>query len=327
MSMDSRDSRESDVGGSRTESASDKGSERLGPPEFLGYRIIREREEQDESPTSRSKFWKLCCIADRYLVEELNHDIGFPRHWYKYGEVGEPHSVNRGFLNAPRARFWEGQELFSDRKIPITEFDISGEDQRLIRRAASKIVGEFGKRPTKELKKHQYNNDAPEPFIEAYSKLRAQFEAVDLDQQKLLPDYSQGPSSTIENLLDEMLVTYPCDRYEDVYGMYLNWDDTMRLMYETGGTAPEMKSFLEFFVEKISEITLRFEHNRNIPEDRLDSWREEREEKIRVLDTGIEETRRALLEGYEPPEVLESVSDSFDRSMTEELDELNPAEE
>jgi hypothetical protein len=261
------------------------------------------------------------------LLEELNHDVGFPRHWYKYGEVGEPHSINREFLNAPRARFWEGQELLSDREIPITEFDISEEDQQLIWEATSKVVSKFGKLPTKELKKHQYNNDAPEPFIEAYSRLRAQFEAVDLDQQKLLPDYSQGSSSTVENLLDEMLITYPRERYDDIYELYLSWDDTMRLMCETGGTAPEMKSFLEFFVGKISEITLRFEHNRNIPEDRLDSWREEREEKIRELDEGIEETREALLEGYEPPDILESVSDSFDQSMVEELDELNTVEE
>jgi len=326
MSTGSRDTdpEETRTGGSDVRVDEDK----FGPREYLGYRIIRERENQDDLPTSRSKFWKLCCIADRNLVEQKGLDIGFPRHWYKYGEVGDVPSLDTDFINQPSARHWQGQEILSDREIPITEFEVSTAEREVIDRTAKETVSAHGKKSAEELKSYQYTNHVDDPFIDAYTQLRAQFEAVDLDQQHLITKWQDEPGDPVEHYLDQMLVSYPEEReyYSDVFGAYLDWDDTFRLMYEEDYPASQLKSFLEFFVEKLSESTLRLVYNHGIPESRLADWEEERDDVIEELENGVEETRAELLDGREVPEVLKTVSDSFSGVIVEEMDEIPPRE-
>jgi len=300
--------------------------EGLGPREFLGYRILRERENQDDSPTSRSCFWKLCCLADRYLIEELDRDIGFPRHWYKYGEVGEPHSLNRDIINAPRARFWEGQELYSDRDIPATEFDITEGQKRDIVEAATQTVEKHGKKSANELKRYQYEKQAPNEFIETYSRLRVYLGVREIEnreqQQGVLPEfdeYANKDEDYVEALLDRLLTTYPRERYENIYRLYLRWDDTMRMLIENDAPISDQKAFLELFVERLSEITLRFEHNHAIPAGRIEDWEEERQGKIETLNEDVEEVRQEYLSQRSQSGELEAVADLFDDEIIENL--------
>lgn len=298
----------------------------LGPVEFLCYRVLRERERQDRAPTSRSRFWKLCCLADRYLVDELDRDIGFPRHWYKYGEVGESHSINREILNAPQARFWEGQELYSDRKIPATEFDITEGEKRGIVEAVYQTVERHGTKSAEQLKRYQYEKQAPNEFIEAYSRLRVYLGAAEVanqeQEQRALPEfdeYAESEQDYVEGLLDRMLSTYPRERYDDVYRLYLRWDDTMRLLVENEAPVHDQKVFLEGFVEKLSEITLRFEHNHAIPEQRLEDWREKRQDKIKSLHDSIQDVRSEYLSETSRSGELTAVADVFDDIIVENL--------
>lgn len=310
-----------DTGRSNTEGS----EEGFGPEEYLGYRIIRERERQDDSPTSRSRFWKLCCIADRFLKEEKGLDIGFPRHWYKYGEVGDVYSLNTEFIDKPSARFWQGQEILSDRNIPITEFEISTDERNLIDKAAAKTIRKHGKKSSEELKNYQYEYHNEDPFIDAYTELRALFEAVDLDQQSFLGEWNDVPGDPVGHHLDQMLVSFPENQkyYSDVFGAYLDWDDTIRVMHSQDYPASQKKRFLEFFVEKLSESTLRLVYNHGIPESRLEEWEQEREDIIEELELEIEDTRSDLLKDHEVPDVLEQVSDSFNQTIVKEMDELS----
>lgn len=325
MAAGSRDSGESE----NADSEEGAPSEKFGAPEYLGYRVIRERERQDGQPTSRSKFWKLCCITDRRLQKDSGLDIEFPRHWYKYGEVADVHSLDRDFIDAPSARHWSGQEILSDREIPISEFEVDHRERRLIEQAASKVVYELGKCSSEELKNYQYENHTDDEFVESYTRLRAQFEAVNMDQQRLLQDFAGGGSDPVLDLLNEMLINYPEGEgyYADVFSLFLDWDDTMRLMYEQSHSASRMKNFLEFFVEKLSEVTLRFEYHTGIPEGRIERWKENREDRLAELESGIEETRQELLEDYQEPNTLDTVADSFSDVIAEEIDELKLPEE
>ena len=295
-------------------------TEDLAEPEYLGYLMLEHLYEVDNRPVSRSKFWKLCCIADRHLTDSEDLDIGFPRYWYKYGELAAAHDVSRGFFNAPSARFWTGQEFHPDREIPDHEFDVSQPVREAIERAVRITVDRFGQSSVDEIKAHQYRKQAPNEFIEAYSRMRAQFEAVNLNQQELLAEHTEGGTEAyFEQMLDEMLETFPRRRYEDVLDLYLRWEDTMRLMLEADAGFQELHDFLDFFIEKLSEIVLRFEHNSNIPESRFEEWREQKPVSKEELENEIEEMRRKYLLATEPAGELEAVKDEYDDVVSREL--------
>lgn len=147
----------------------------LAESEYLGYQLLKHLYEVDNRPVSRSKFLKLSCIADRALLDSQDVDIGFPRYWYKYGELAAVHDFSRDFINAPSARFWSGQEIHPDREIPDHEFDVEPSVREAITKAVRQTVDRFGKSTVEEIKGHQYRTQAPNDFIEAYSRLRAQF--------------------------------------------------------------------------------------------------------------------------------------------------------
>lgn len=293
----------------------------FGESEYLGYLVLKHLYEVDNRPVSRSKFWKLCCIADRRLIEQEDLDIGFPRYWYKYGELAAVHDMSREFFNAPSARFWSGQEFHPDREITEHEFDVSPPVRSAIERAVRTTVDRFGKSSVDEIKAHQYRKQAPNDFIEAYSRMRAQFEAVNLNQQELLFEHTErgGTDAYFEHLLDEMLETFPRRRYGDVLDLYLRWDDTMRLMLEADADFQELHDFLDFFIEKLSEIVLRFEHNTNIPAGRLEEWEEAKPDSKEELADEIEDTRREYLLATEPAGELDAVEDEYDDVVSREL--------
>ncbi|GCF13231.1 hypothetical protein Harman_11660 [Haloarcula mannanilytica] len=330
MSTDSRDNNngESPDGGDRDSTEPDESLDELelGEKEYLGYWVLRIREETGGQPISRSVFWKLCCLTDRHLIREYSLDISFPRHWYKYGEVGEAHSLTRDFFKAPKARFWQGQEYHS-KEIPETAFEVDNERKTVIRQAALETVREYQDKSAQGLKEIQYNEFAPNDFIESYSKLREHLEKLDSitedndnTRQVDLHDFIENEERDhIEKLLDKMVTTYPREKYPDVYRLYLRWDDTMRMLVEQNRSIHEQKVFLELFVEKLSEITLRFEHNHAIPEERLESWQEARDDKIEQLNEGIEETRKECLSRREQSGELESIAHIYDEVIMEKI--------
>jgi len=292
----------------------------LGESEYLGYLMLEHLYEVDNRPVSRSKFWKLCCIADRSLVEDEGLDIGFPRYWYKYGELAAVHDISREFFNAPSARFWSGQEFHLDREIPPHEFDVNPPVRETIQQVVKRTVDRFGKSSVDEIKAHQYRKQAPNDFIESYSRMRAQFEAVNLNQQELLVEHTDaGTDGYFEQMLDEMLDTFPRRRYGDVLELYLRWDDTMRLMLEADADFTELHDFLDFFIEKLSEIVLRFEHNSNISASRLDAWEETRPVSKEELAEEISAVRREYLLATEPSGELEKVKHEYDKLVSREL--------
>ena len=93
----------------------------------------------------------------------------------------------------------------------------------------------------------------------------------------------------------------------------------MRLMLEADAGFQELHDFLDFFIEKLSEIVLRFEHNSNIPESRFEEWREQKPVSMEELEEEIEETRRKYLLATEPAGELEAVEDEYDDVVSREL--------
>lgn len=297
----------------------------LGAPEYLVYRVLVDRDNQNNRETSRTRIHKLCCLADLRLREAYDRDIGLPRHWDLYGRVTEEHSINRNVIFAPNANTFGGQAYYPADQVGESDFDHLDESLRQdIFSAVRDTVKEHGHKTAEELQKFQYRNYAPNDFIRAYADLRWHLQALSLEQheqrQSAFYDFEAEETKTdVEELLDEMLVNFPKEEYEIIYEPYLIWDDTMRLMGEQEARPREQLDFLEFFIQKISKIVLRFVHRENVPDHRIERWEEERQEHLEELRSHVEQVREQLLKDRPLSGVLESVSESYNETVLEHI--------
>lgn len=295
--------------------ASDGSTYDLGASEYLVYRVLMERREQDNRETGRTKFFKLSCLTDRRLIEREGVDIGFPRHWYKYGEVVEEHSIDSSVIFAPSANHQGGQAYYPANQVGEADFSLNEDLKNAIFRTANTVVQEHGHKNREQLEKMQYRKYAYEEFIERYSDLRWHLSAESQAREsglQSLDAFNDKPSLT-EQLLDEMFLTYPEDEYEDLYEYFLTWDDTMRMLIEEDAHPGRQLAFLEFFIEKLSQITLRFKYRHNVLEERLESWRRERPDQIGDLDKRLESVRQGLIDQRPTSEIFYELADSYDQ--------------
>lgn len=250
-----------------------------GRSEYLCYRLLVGLERSRCSAVSRSKFHKLSCITDRYLLSELGHDVGFPRYWYIYGEVMDEQSIARGFYRAPAAKFWAGQQYVPADDVADWEFAVPEAEKDRIDEAVRWTVNRFEQWSAADIQRYQYREFVPNQFIRAYSTLRAQLQDVDLDTQYTLGDFSATPRSTeefVEDCLDEMVRSYPREDYPEMYDLFLRWDETVRLLLDGTPNYRGIEELLESFVRTLSKVELRFHHRQNIADARIREWENDR---------------------------------------------------
>lgn len=290
----------------------------LGPWEYLGYQLLVKIKEQHKRQISRSKFLKVNCLADDYLRRELDTDINLPRYWYLYGEIMDENSINGEFYHAPSARGFNGQQYLPSQEFEDDEFDVSDDERAAIQDAAQWAAVRFAKRNAEQIKAHQYKVQAPKEFIRGYSELRERLSATDLQEQQLLSNYTENEATNQEivlDLLDEMLLTYPEERYDDMYPLYLQWDDTARMLVEGDPQYNKLANFLDSFIKALSKVHLRFVHGHNIPEDRIQKWERERDDILSKFEEELDDMRTALLEDEEPSGELEKVGKAYNESV------------
>ena len=298
----------------------------FGEPEFLGWLLLKLLKDQSNDQISRSKFLKLCCIADRRLVEAYGYDVGLPRYWYMYGELANEHEFSGRFYNAPLAIGWDGQQ-YIPKELGIEAFDVSEEGLELIHKAVGWTVGEFGRKNVEEIKQHQYEEHAENEFIRKYSELRWLLSTIDLGRQERLENYSSGGESNeeyLERQLDEMMAAYPDDeeRYEDMKTLYLRWDDTVRLMIDQSVEYSRVAEFLDDFIEILSKAVLRFTYNQNISDERLADWEEDAAEEKAKFTGHLKKTRADLLRNRSRSTELDRVSDGYSQTVEEQIERL-----
>jgi hypothetical protein len=298
----------------------------FGEPEFLGWILLQQLKEQSGDQISRSKFLKLCCIADRRLLDAHEYDVGLPRYWYMYGELANEHEFSGRFYNAPQAIGWDGQQ-YIPKPLPVDAFDVSDEALELIPRAVRWTVREFGRENVEGIKQHQYEEHAENEFIQAYSELRWLLSTVDLGSQERLENYGSGGESNEEYLkrqLDEMMTAYPDDeeRYEEMKTLYLRWDDTVRLMVDQSVEYSRIAEFLDDFIQALSKVVLRFIYNQNISDERLADWEEDAADEKAEFTTHLKEVRSELLRDRSRSTELDRVSDAYSQTVEEQIEQL-----
>jgi len=298
----------------------------FGEPEFLGWLLLKQLKDQSDDQISRSKFLKLCCIADRRLADTHEYDVELPRYWYMYGELANEHEFSDRFYNAPLAIGWEGQQ-YIPKELPVDAFDVSEEGLELIPQAVRWTVNEFGRKNVEEIKRHQYEEHAENEFIRTYSELRWLLNTIDLGRQERLPNYGSGGESNEEYLkrqLDEMMAAYPDDeeRYDAMKRLYFRWDDTVRLMVDQAVEYSRIAEFLDDFIRTLSKVVLRFAYNQNISDQRLADWEEDAAEEKSEFATHLKEVRSKHLRNRSRSTELDRVSDAYSQTIEEQIEQL-----
>ncbi|WP_372480065.1 hypothetical protein ACAH01_01880 [Halomicrobium sp. HM KBTZ05] len=298
----------------------------FGEPEFLGWLLLKRLKEQSNDQISRSKFLKLCCIADRRLIESRGYEVGLPRYWYMYGELANEHEFSKRFYNAPLAIGWDGQQ-YLPKELQVEAFDVSEEGLESIPDAVRWTVREFGRKNVEEIKQYQYEKHAENEFIRKYSELRWLLSTIDLGRQERLENYSSGGESNEEYLkrqLDEMMATYPDGeaRYDDLKTLYLRWDDTVRLMVDHSVEYSRIAEFLDDYIRTLSKAVLRFTYNQNITDERLEDWEEDAAKEREKFTTHLTTIRSELLRDRSRSTELDQVSDAYSQTIDEQIERL-----
>lgn len=308
-----------------SESAEERADFDLGPPEYLVYRILWELRENTGGETGRTKFHKLCILADKELNERYDRNIGLPQYWYKYGKTLAESEIDDAVTFTPHSNHRRGFAYYPAEQVSESDFDHLDEDLKDdIFQVAIEIVDKHGGKSYEELEKYQYENFPPHKFVTAYGNFRWYLSSISLDRDQKTIEYFTDPSekSTIEELLDEMLVSFDEDEFEEIYDLYLDWDDTIRLLNEEGASARELLDFTETFIEAIAKAVLRFKDRSHISENRLSKWEEEKEKVLNDLESKIQRRRESALSGRSLSGELRDIPDSYNETISDELEDL-----
>lgn len=296
----------------------------LGAVEYLGHQLLVHHQEQ-RGLVPKTVFHKLWCISARHLQDNYETDIGLPRYWYKYGEMADEQSVGDEFYAAPSAP-WGGQAYKPVWELEAEDFDISSEERELIDSTVKWTLNRFKRRNSRYLESYQYQAYSPNNFIRAYSELREHLQYLDLDSQDVLTQHEFEVDTNEELVtayLDELVITYPenDEDFASLQTLFLRWDDTARLLLERESAYEDLDTFLDIFVETLSQAVLQLKYNEHVPDEQLSRWESEADDAISDFETHIDNYRTELLEDREMSGVLESFAETFDETVLSDLEQ------
>lgn len=295
-----------------------------GKGEYLCYQVLSRLIDRGIN-VSRTKFVKLPCMADRFLADELEHDPVVPRHWFKYGETIDVHSMRGDYYKSGRSNFFPGREYSIAKQLDIEDFDLSNADRESIDEAAKWAVTMHGKKNFRELRSIQYRTYAPREFIRAYGELRdiiEHFIGAENPTQFLLEQFDESIQSideAIQDKLDSMIISYPKEEYSEMYKVFLRWEDTTRLMLESEANLKNLNTFLDSFVKTLSEQILFYKYHSNITQERVNQWREIHTGDEEEFVDEINSIREDILVDRELSGEFEKISSTYSETVREDL--------
>lgn len=284
--------------------------------DFLCFQLLEQLDEaqRDGRSVTRTQFLKIAPIADRILSDEFDRDVELPRYWYMYGEVLNEKPLSGGYYTTTDAP-WGGKAIELAPGIDSEAFDIEDDLERDIHEVSRRLASNFANESSEELKAYQYREYAPTTFITAFDDFRDFISSTD-QQGTTLANFTSGEDSYSREtealeLLDDVLIEYPDETYDEMYDVFLEWEDTTRLLLEQEASFDNIESLLSDFWETFSKVELRLRHEQNTPHEQKAEWLDERENVKREFRNRLTEIREDLLTNREPSSVLESVAESY----------------
>lgn len=284
--------------------------------DFLCYQLLERLDDaqRDGRSVTRTQFLKVAAIADRILSDEYDRDVELPRYWYMYGEVLNEKPLSGGYYTTTNAP-WGGKAIELAPGVDSEAFDVEADLRRDVHEVARRLAGNFANEPSDALKAYQYREYAPTAFVTEFDSFRSFLSNTDHQNTTLSSFTSEEDSYSRETealeLLDDVLVTYPEDTYDGMYDVFLEWEDTTRLLLERGASFEAIENLLSDFWETFSKVELRLCHEQRTPREQKVEWIDERDDVKREFRDRLSEIREGLLADRESSSALESVADPY----------------
>lgn len=296
----------------------------LGAVEYLGHQLLMHHQEQ-RGLVPATVFHKLWSISASHLQDNYETDIGLPRYWYKYGEMVDEQFVDDDFYGMSSAP-WGGRAYKPVWELNAEDFEISSEERELIDSTVKWTLNRFKRRNSRYLESYQYQTYSPNSFIRAYSELREHLQYMDLDSQEVLTQHEfkvDNNEELITAYLDELVITYPenDEDFASFQTLFLRWDDTARLLLERESPYEELDTFLDTFVETLSQAVLQLKYNEHVPDEQLSRWESEADEAVSDFESYLDNYRVELLKDREMSGVLESLAETYDETVLSDLEQ------
>lgn len=296
----------------------------FGAQEYLCYELLKQLDGQqrDGRRITRTQFLKLTCIADRTLQDEYGRDIELPRYWYQYGEILNETPLTSGVYNTTPAP-WGGKQVQQAPGISSEHFDVPTEVRDNIYTVTRRLARRFANVESEKLKQYQYEQYVPSEFIREFDEFRAYLTGTDQHNAKLTSFASDRTATSREadalELLDHLVVSYPKGTYDEMYDLFLRWEDTTRLLLEQERSFGEVHGLLEDFWETFSRVELKLTHEQYTPAEQKARWLRDRDEEKDTFRSTLRELREQALERRGSSGTLESVSEAYAETVNDLL--------
>ena len=241
-------------------------------------------------------FFKLMNLLDTRLKTQ-GVNIKLPGYWYKYGFY-----VDFNFLDAVLPRKFSENYVLYGKIVPALhtrrDYGIEADIKHKINLTIRRLWDQYGFKPNygAKAKKDSYEINAPYKFNSIF---QGYIETVKRKEVGLISRKEQ-----LEPLLDNLLNTFSEDDFPELFDVYLEWDDTTRLIVDCIPNKDQY-SLINYLMESFwgaYSNGVRIRHHQNIPDNKiLVKWEKTYEESIPVLYKQIEDIREDIFSKHYKP--------------------------
>jgi hypothetical protein len=245
---------------------------------------------------NHSHFSKLMNLLDTRLRKQ-GIDMELPGYWYKYGFYIEPR-----FLDSALPRKFTEYYTLDDTVVPPMhpkrDYGLKADIKKTIDSIVRYLWKQYGYKSDygKKVKSDSYQINSPYDFNTIFQ------DYIDVVNRKERGFGSR--KDQLESLLDDLLNNFPEDDFPELFDLYLEWDDTVRLILDCISSEKQYSLIVDLrdkFWDVFSE-GVRIIHHQNIPDEKsiIDEWERKYEQSIPAFYHELEDLREEILsDNYE----------------------------
>lgn len=240
---------------------------------------------------NKTHFFKLMNLLDTRLKTQ-DIDIGLPGYWYQYGFYVELPFFDAVLPRKFSEQYMRGNCMYPSR-LSKDSYNIASHIKNTIDSVINNLWNQFGYQSGygQLAKDESYKVNAPYKFNTIFQ------EYLEIVNRKEVGFASK--KEILEPILNNLLSEFPENDYPELYDIYLEWDDTTRLILDcvpAGKIQNDVVKALKDLFWKTYSKGVRIQHNQNIPIDNLvNKWREEYDILVPDVYNSIEDIRKKVL--------------------------------